>query len=58
VTLTEALAHFESSRRRREEQKLLPELRRTSEEHSDEQVEVDLLKRLQDKARRPDLRRA
>ena len=57
VTLAEALAHFESTRRRREEQKLLPELRRTSEERSNEPAEVDLLKRLQEKARRPDLRR-
>jgi DNA primase len=58
VTLAEALAHFESTRRRREDQKLLPELRRTSEERAGEQVEIDLLKRLQEKARRPDLRRA
>ena len=58
VTLTDALAHFVSSRRRREDQKLLPELRRTSEERTNEPAEIDLLKRLQEKARRPDLRRA
>lgn len=58
VTLTEALAHFELSRRRSEDQKLLPELRRTSEERPDERAEIDLLKRIQEKARRPDLRRA
>lgn len=57
VTLAGALAHFESARRRRDDQKLLPELRRTSEERADESVEIDLLKRLQEKARRPDLRR-
>ena len=58
VTLAEALAHVESERRHREDQKLLPELRRTSEERSNEQAEIDLLKRIQEKARRPDLRRA
>lgn len=57
VTLAGALAHFEAARRRRDDQKLLPELRRTSEERADESVEIDLLKRLQEKARRPDLRR-
>lgn len=57
VTLAVALAHFEAARRRRDDQKLLPELRRTSEERADESVEIDLLKRLQEKARRPDLRR-
>ena len=59
TTLAEALAHLEGVRQKREEQKLMAELRRTSEEPAaSEQVEIDLLKRLQDKARRPDLRRA
>jgi hypothetical protein len=57
LTLAGALAHFESARRRRDDQKLLPELRRTSEERTNEPAEIDLLKRLQEKARRPDLRR-
>jgi hypothetical protein len=58
TTLAEALAHLEDAHRRRDEQKLMSELRRTSEEHTGEQAEIDLLKRLQEKARRPDLRRA
>jgi DNA primase len=57
-TLAEALAHLENVRRSREEQKLMAELRRTSEERPGEQAEIDLLKRMQEKARRPDLRRA
>jgi DNA primase catalytic core len=59
LTLAGALAHLESERRLREDEKLLPELRRTSEERAGEEVEIDLLKRLQDTARRrTDLRRA
>jgi DNA primase len=58
TTLAEALAHLEGVKQKREEQKLMAELRRTSEEPSSEQAEIDLLKRLQEKARRPDLRRA
>jgi hypothetical protein len=57
TTLAEALAHLENVRRLRDEQKLMAELRRTSEEHPGEQAEIDLLKRMQEKARRPDLRR-
>jgi DNA primase len=58
TTLVEALAHFDGMRRKRDEQKLMAELRRTSEEHTNEQAEIDLLKQLQEKARTPDLRRA
>jgi hypothetical protein len=58
VTLAEALAHLEGVRRLSEEQKLMAQLRRTSEEpNASEQTEIDLLKRIQEKARRPDLRR-
>ena len=59
TTLSEALAHLESVRSQRDEQKLMAELRRTSEEPSNEneQAGIDLLRRLQEKARRPDLRR-
>jgi hypothetical protein len=58
TTLVESLAHFEAVRRKRDEQKLMAELRRTSEERTDEQAEIDLLKRLQEKARMTDLRRS
>ena len=58
TTLAEALAHFEAVRRKRDEQKLMSELRRTSEERTNEQAEIDLLKRLQEKARMTDLRRS
>jgi DNA primase len=58
TTLAEALAHFEAVRRKRDEQKLMAELRRTSEERTNEQAEIDLLKRLQEKARMTDLRRS
>jgi DNA primase len=57
TTLAGALAHLEGVGQKREEQKLMAELRRTSEERGSEQVEIDLLKRLQEKARKPDLRR-
>jgi DNA primase len=79
-TLREAIAHIEHARARREDQKLLAELRRTSLDRRDAQgtvpldqgkkqdkergsvsadddVEVALLRQLQEKARRPDLRR-
>lgn len=58
TTLSESLAHFEAVRRKRDEQKLMAELRRTSEERTNEQAEIDLLKRLQEKARMTDLRRS
>jgi hypothetical protein len=58
TTLAESLGHFAAERKRRDEQKLMAELRRTSEERTDEQAEIDLLKRLQEKARMTDLRRS
>jgi DNA primase len=54
--LNGALLHLEEIRRRREEQKLIAQLRRT-EEQLGEQDEVSLLKKIQEKARQPDLRR-
>jgi DNA primase len=56
-TLAEALAHLDAARRLREEQKLVAELRRTSEERLGDQDEVGLLRQLQERARQPDLRR-
>jgi DNA primase len=55
--LADAVKHLVEIRRRNEEQKLVAELRRTSDAKLPEQAEVDLLKKLQDKARTPDLRR-
>ena len=62
--LAEALAHLERVREAREGQKLLAELRRTTDERrpsgapeNKDRDEVVLLKQLQEKARQPDLRR-
>jgi replicative DNA helicase len=55
--LDDAVKHLAEIRRRGEEQKLVAELRRTSDAKLPEQDEVDLLKKLQEKARTPDLRR-
>jgi len=64
AVLAEAIAHLERVRLEREGQKLLAELRRTNDERrpgetpeNKELDEVVLLKQLQEKARRPDLRR-
>jgi DNA primase len=60
--LAEALLYLEDARRLREKQKLMAEVRRTSEERTNnkgsEQAEIDLLAKIQENARRPDLRRA
>jgi hypothetical protein len=68
-TLAEAVRHLEQARALREQQKLLAELKRKSQERGtgeNEQnnsegdansVEISLLKQLQEKARQPDLRR-
>jgi DNA primase len=56
--LAEAIAYLEEQRKAAEEQKLMAQLRRGTEERLPEQAEVDLLKQLQDKARQPNLRRA
>jgi DNA primase len=55
--LADAMRHLAEVRSRGEGQKLVAELRRTSDAKLPEQDEVDLLKKLQDKARTPDLRR-
>jgi hypothetical protein len=55
-TLKDAVLHLIEVRRRREEQKLVAQLRRTEGELG-EQDEVSLLKALQEQARRPNLRR-
>jgi DNA primase len=71
-TLAEAVAHVERTRRLREQQKLFAELRRTDTtaggddpnnpdvrtSEQNEQHEIDQLRRLQEMARRPDLRRS
>jgi DNA primase len=57
-TLADAVRHLNEMRSRREEQKLVAELRRTSDAPLPEQDEVSLLRKLQDMARTPDLRRA
>lgn len=54
--ISEALGHFESARLRRKEQKLLAEIRRTTESAGSVD-EIDLLKQMQEQARRPDLKR-
>jgi replicative DNA helicase len=64
-TLSEAMKHLNEERHRRESAKLIAELRRTTEqkgvdkgsEESQAIDEIDLLKKLQEQARRPDLRR-
>jgi hypothetical protein len=60
-TLAEAMRHLEESRKRREEAKLVADLRRTTEksgEHTNSsEDEVALLAKLQEQAKRPDLRR-
>lgn len=55
--LAEAVAHLKESQVRQEGQKLMSALRRTTDERLPEQAEVDLLRQLQEKARRPDMRR-
>ena len=57
MLLAESIAHLKESGVRREGQKLMSALRRTSDERLPEQAEVDLLRQLQETARRPDLRR-
>lgn len=56
--LVEALAHLQEAGRDRDKRKLVAQLRRTSDEPLSEQQEVELFRRLQEKARQPDLRRA
>lgn len=59
-TLTEAMAHLETQRRRKEEKKTIASLRRTSETGSEkdkEDDEIALLTKLQEQVRRPDVGR-
>ena len=70
-TLNEAVRHLEQARGLREQQKLMAELRRKTQERrpgekqeqnnsegdANNDVEISLLKQLQEKARQPDLRR-
>jgi DNA primase len=61
--LTESLAHFDGARQRKMEQKLVADIRRTMETKDDtssesrQSDEIELLKRLQEQAKRPDLKR-
>jgi replicative DNA helicase len=57
ATVAEAVSHLSEERQRHEQQKLVAAFRRTSEGPLAEQDEVDLLRQLQENARRPDLRR-
>lgn len=53
----DALDHLAQARERTAQSKLLAELRRTTSEQTSAADEVELLKRMQEQARRPDLRR-
>jgi DNA primase len=56
-TLNDALVHMERSRRRQDQDKLLAELKRTSDSTGPATDEVALLRKLQERAREPDIRR-
>jgi hypothetical protein len=56
TVLTEMVAHLQENGKVQEQQKLFAALRRNTEALP-EQDEVDLLGKLQEKARQPDLRR-
>jgi hypothetical protein len=56
-TLSDSMNHLREIRGRREEQKLVADLRRTSDEPLTAKDQDDLLRRLSDQARKPDLRR-
>jgi len=55
-TLRDAVLHLDQERRRQEERKLVAQFRRTDGEPS-EQDQIATLKKLQEMARQPDLRR-
>jgi DNA primase len=55
--LADAIGYLQEARRRQEERKLVAEIRRTSQENTAEEDQVSLIKKLQEQARRPDLRR-
>jgi replicative DNA helicase len=52
-----ALEHFAEVRRKREDERTVAEARRVTGQNASEQSEVELLKRLQESARTPNLRR-
>jgi hypothetical protein len=56
-TLSDGLSHMQSMRRRTDERKLLAELKRTSDSTRSDTDEIELLRRLQERARQPDIRR-
>jgi DNA primase len=56
-TVEDALAHLRHARRRQDERKLMAELRRTSDASRPEEDEVEILRKLQERARQPDIRR-
>ncbi len=55
--LAESILHLKESRARLEDRKKFSALRRTNDEKMPEQTEIDLLRLLQEKARKPDMRR-
>lgn len=57
ATLEESAAVFTENRSRQHERRLLAELRRTTDQPLGEEAEVDLLTKLQEQARKPNLRR-
>jgi hypothetical protein len=57
LVLNEGLRHFESARQRAEQRKLVAQLHRGEDEKKSADDELDVLKKMQESARRPDLRR-
>ncbi|HTL30430.1 MAG TPA: DNA primase [Tepidisphaeraceae bacterium] len=57
-TLADAIKHLQATRDRQNERKLVAELRRTSQQKPTVEAEIDLIKKLYENARRPDLRRS
>ena len=56
-TLRGALEHFAEVRRKRQDERAVAEARRVTGQNASEQSEVELLRRLQESARTPNLRR-
>jgi hypothetical protein len=56
--LSDALLHMGQAQRRQDEKKLVADLRRTSETPRPAEDEVAMLRKLQERARQPDIRRA
>jgi DNA primase len=57
-TLDDALTHMRQARRRVDQNKLVAELRRVDETPRTNEDEVELLRKLQERAREPDIRRS